>query len=643
MYTRGPADACQGKRSRAACVLRRGADAGGQPVDRASGPCNCSVAACHTVSHLGHRDDGDLVPVDELPDERLNHLGVVGFHEDVAAGGQVRQERMDRQPVLGRPLAERLDQRLLVRKVLLVAQTSSADLVLDHVLHGSPQASSTRQLRTVSDLNRLHARHTRRQQQCHGHRAAAGRIRQLRARALAREDAATEASKPSRPPRVPPTIAAFSSSGTPTNCRAMSSRLPERAFGVRVVVAPDDARHAGDVAARDRDRIVLERHVELALHVLARRQRVGPLVVQAEELRDVGLVGGRAGVVPDARPPVGVLADAGDPALVHRAHQRRQPVRVELDQREVEVGVALGDTAADQLADQLRRHDRAVHRLRDHPLRRRLLGHRLVDLLRLLHHDPQRRGRGVVDLHATGLRVEERLHAVCLGRRPHRVELARVVRLGGVAGSRIGAEPGGGDPLDLGDRVVDLGDRNGGGGRDAIEVRREPLDDVVVVDTSVRHRELVVVGVEPEQRQVRVHDRDVDAVEAHVLEGDPGRMLEDMDLDGIDVQLMHPNLSLFGLYSDDHELPIAHARVYNDYVIERYTPYFYRLAPTAPVPLTDIDDAVAEIERVAAAGFRAILLPAVPPTPYYSPDLDPVWAAAQRTASTCSSTPRPVA
>jgi predicted TIM-barrel fold metal-dependent hydrolase len=112
-------------------------------------------------------------------------------------------------------------------------------------------------------------------------------------------------------------------------------------------------------------------------------------------------------------------------------------------------------------------------------------------------------------------------------------------------------------------------------------------------------------------------------------EGDPDRILEDMDLDGVDVALMHPNLSLFGLYSDDHELSMAHARVYNDYLIERFTPYFSRLAPTAPVPLTDVDDAIVEIERVAAAGFRGILLPAVSPLPYHSPDFDPVWAAAQ--------------
>src|SRR3954464_4218462 len=111
-------------------------------------------------------------------------------------------------------------------------------------------------------------------------------------------------------------------------------------------------------------------------------------------------------------------------------------------------------------------------------------------------------------------------------------------------------------------------------------------------------------------------------------EGDPELILEDMDADGVDAQVLHPTLPLCGLYSDAPELSIAHARVYNDYVIERFSPYFHRLAPTAPIPLTDVGDAVAEIERVAAAGFRAILLPATPPRSYYTRDLDPVWSAA---------------
>ena len=65
-------------------------------------------------------------------------------------------------------------------------------------------------------------------------------------------------------------------------------------------------------------------------------------------------------------------------------------------------------------------------------------------------------------------------------------------------------------------------------------------------------------------------------------EGDPEMILEDLDTDGVDVGVMHPNLSLFGLYSDDHELSIAHARVYNDYIVERFSPYFSASFPPLP-------------------------------------------------------------
>src|SRR4051794_41897245 len=112
-------------------------------------------------------------------------------------------------------------------------------------------------------------------------------------------------------------------------------------------------------------------------------------------------------------------------------------------------------------------------------------------------------------------------------------------------------------------------------------------------------------------------------------EGDPEMILEDMDIDGVDVQVMHPNLSLFGLYFDDHELSMAHARVYNDYLIERFSPYFHRLVPTAPVPITDVDDAVAEIERIAGTGLRALPLPAAPPRPDLLRRHHPILAAAR--------------
>jgi predicted TIM-barrel fold metal-dependent hydrolase len=112
-------------------------------------------------------------------------------------------------------------------------------------------------------------------------------------------------------------------------------------------------------------------------------------------------------------------------------------------------------------------------------------------------------------------------------------------------------------------------------------------------------------------------------------DGEPEHILRDMDIDGIDASVMFPNLSLFVLFTDDHELSIAHARVYNDFLVERYLDYRDRMRPVAAIPITDVDDAVAEIERVAGMGLGAILLPEIPPVPYYSKELDPVWAAAQ--------------
>ena len=104
----------------------------------------------------------------------------------------------------------------------------------------------------------------------------------------------------------------------------------------------------------------------------------------------------------------------------------------------------------------------------------------------------------------------------------------------------------------------------------------------------------------------------------------PARIVEDLDHEGIRATLLHPNHALFGLYTHDHhELSMAHARVYSDYVAEAFAPYRDRVFTTSPIPLSDLDDAVAEIERVAALGARAIILPAISPVPYTSRALDP--------------------
>ncbi|WP_460062971.1 amidohydrolase family protein [Streptomyces sp. YKOK-I1] len=112
-------------------------------------------------------------------------------------------------------------------------------------------------------------------------------------------------------------------------------------------------------------------------------------------------------------------------------------------------------------------------------------------------------------------------------------------------------------------------------------------------------------------------------------DGEPDHILRDMNLDGVDASVMFPNLSLFVLFTDDHELSMAHARVWNDYIAERFLQHKDRLRPTAAIPVTDIPEAVAEVGRCARLGLGAILIPETPPVPYASRIYDPLWAAAQ--------------
>ena len=102
------------------------------------------------------------------------------------------------------------------------------------------------------------------------------------------------------------------------------------------------------------------------------------------------------------------------------------------------------------------------------------------------------------------------------------VELPRVVGPGRRRRQEDGPEPERGGALDLHDGIVHVRQRDGGGRRQPGEVGAETLDDVVVVDAGVGDRQVVVVGVEAEERQVRVHDADVDAVGVQILQNDFG-------------------------------------------------------------------------------------------------------------------------
>jgi predicted TIM-barrel fold metal-dependent hydrolase len=109
----------------------------------------------------------------------------------------------------------------------------------------------------------------------------------------------------------------------------------------------------------------------------------------------------------------------------------------------------------------------------------------------------------------------------------------------------------------------------------------------------------------------------------------PDQIMTDMNRDGIDASILFSNFALFATYTDDHEVAMAHTRVYNDWLAETYLGN-NRFAPLASIPTTDVPDAVAEIERAANTGMRGLFMPEHPqPLPYWHESYEPIWAAAE--------------
>lgn len=111
---------------------------------------------------------------------------------------------------------------------------------------------------------------------------------------------------------------------------------------------------------------------------------------------------------------------------------------------------------------------------------------------------------------------------------------------------------------------------------------------------------------------------------------EPEGILRDMDRDGVDATVLFSNFALFATYTDNHEVSLAHAKVYNDWIAETYLPYSERMRALAAIPTTDIGDAVKEVERAVKLGLRGLFLPEHPhPLPYYASEYEPLWAAAE--------------
>ncbi len=112
---------------------------------------------------------------------------------------------------------------------------------------------------------------------------------------------------------------------------------------------------------------------------------------------------------------------------------------------------------------------------------------------------------------------------------------------------------------------------------------------------------------------------------------DPAERLKDMDVDGVEAEVIYTTLGFRQFWLTDGALQRACFRAYNDWLAEycAYAPK--RLAGLAMVSLFDVEDAVGELSRCRNIGLRGAMIWASPPEhrPYSDPLYDPFWAAAQ--------------
>jgi predicted TIM-barrel fold metal-dependent hydrolase len=109
--------------------------------------------------------------------------------------------------------------------------------------------------------------------------------------------------------------------------------------------------------------------------------------------------------------------------------------------------------------------------------------------------------------------------------------------------------------------------------------------------------------------------------------------MKDMEAEGIWAELLFPTVGMWIFLIQTRDVAMAAARTYNDWLCSHFMQVSPRFVGAAIVPLIDIDDAVAEIRRVARMGYKALMLPATPPVVAYN-DLryEPIWQAVVETA-----------
>ncbi len=119
-------------------------------------------------------------------------------------------------------------------------------------------------------------------------------------------------------------------------------------------------------------------------------------------------------------------------------------------------------------------------------------------------------------------------------------------------------------------------------------------------------------------------------------EFDSAARLEDMDIDGVDAEVLYTDVMVGEAYYDlAPDARLACFEAYNNAALEFASADPKRLLPVTIAPLADVDETVREVTRLAKRGAKAILLPLYPVDmglPHYSDkSYDSLWSCFQET------------
>lgn len=155
-------------------------------------------------------------------------------------------------------------------------------------------------------------------------------------------------------------------------------------------------------------------------------------------------------------------------------------------------------------------------------------------------------------------------------------------------------------------------------------LRRHAIRAVRDGDTLITRTEDTVIF------KMRLNVVDLEGVKRAGLHDLKGR-IDDMELDGIDAEICFPSLGLWTYALTDPDAELATTETYNNWHNRFLSGHLDRFVRCAVLPVRDLNNAVAELKRIAALGFTAAMLPSVTPTGvprYNDPAWDPVFHAA---------------